>query len=216
MLLMSEIPSERLFNLNAGGSHVEVKYSTLAKCRTLRDFIDFANPLPDSEIIINRNPGAFCSIINWLRDPGYEFPSEYLGEIKYYGIEGLPDHVVGQSKITSDKSINESKKLDYCIEMIKEIGNLCKTDLCKYKRYHQDYCISCGKFVEVDRKPIVGDVICHCGSYYKIRKNNEPCGYGTGRVMGIDITELYGLNHRQIQFRDSEIDHIKPCDFVPK
>ena len=168
---MAEPSANTIIHLNISGVHREISYGVLSRCEYFRSLVSrWADH--DAPIHINRLPHVFDHVYGWLIDPEYHYPEEYLSELDFYNIDERPRNITPCLTSLNSQIDAITKRVDYCINVIKNKHSLCKVDLCKNPKYHTaDYCLECGKMVFVDREPVIGDIVQSSGRIYIVKSN---------------------------------------------
>ena len=86
--------------INAGGTLFQTTKKTLQKAEYFKDLFESCLDIND-ELFIDRSPVGFEHVLSYLRDQNYLFPTEYLYELRYYGIS-----VVSEEKEKEEKEKN--------------------------------------------------------------------------------------------------------------
>lgn len=101
----------------------------------------------DPELFIDRSYIIFEHVLAFLRDPNYQYPEQYLGELDFY-------------IINKPTNIDRSEMLSFCYNYIKEEFKICETINCHNKKHPMSqYCDKCKPVVRVEDKPCTGDVV---------------------------------------------------------
>lgn len=107
---------EKTVKLNVGGTLFETTKNTLSLSLYFKIKFDNWNN-EDNVMFIDRSPYIFKHILSLLRDPTYNYPPKYLGELKFYMINY--DYVKPENAIV--KLLNE--KFEQLTKEIKTIND---------------------------------------------------------------------------------------------
>jgi hypothetical protein len=94
--------------LNVGGTTFEVLRMTLCDSEYFKNLLDDI-PLNDESLFIDRDPNIFKHILNYLRDPFYAYPLEYVYLLDYYLIKHNFIQIITIQ--TSDKTFKTTQKV---------------------------------------------------------------------------------------------------------
>lgn len=72
--------------LNVGGKLFETTFDTIQHSSYLKNLVKY-NPKTDILLFIDRSYHIFKHVISLLRNPEYKYPSIYLDELDFYGID---------------------------------------------------------------------------------------------------------------------------------
>lgn len=103
--------------INVGGTIFETTKDTLSNSDFFRQLFKFSKIDEASVIFVDRNPEAFKHVLEYLRDPRYDFPLNYMYELEYYmppdnSLEKLNEKIFDFKNVYAVvKEINLSKEL---------------------------------------------------------------------------------------------------------
>ena len=145
--------------LNVGGIIFETTRQTLSGSAYFHSLLSNWTPSGTGPYFIDRSYILFEHVLCLLRDPSYDYPSEYNSELDFYGINYEPI-ALPPPQIPDELDMTEIITI---LKRLKEESNLCSVLKCPFVKVTMKYCAYCS--------PIGPSVLLYT---FPIHKSNGP------------------------------------------